>query len=180
MLGFYENFPEIPHAKAIFHGPASTETLQQAILKTLVMLNGQEYEQNEVSSESATCKVGFEFGIAEGTAFNYLDGNEIERFQKNLSKKTLASLDFFCVVKYYLSRAKEKQKALKFDYYLLRFIFRKPSIILTVFHERGTRRLSIEELINFLTTKINAQLAKTKSEPVKLRTVMCPVPIEDL
>jgi len=180
LLGFYENFPEIPHAKAIFHSPASTEKLHQAILKTFVLLNSREYEQNEISSEFTNCKVGFEFGIAEGTAFNYLDQDETERFQKSLSKRKLASLDFFCVVKYYLSRAKEKRKALKFDYYLLRFVFRKPSIILTVFHERGTRRLSIEELIKFLTIQINAQLAKAKSEQIKLRMVMCPVTIEDL
>jgi len=90
------------------------------------------------------------------------------------------SLDFFCVVKYYSPRIKAKHKALKFDYYLFRFVFRKPSVILTVFHERGTRRLPIKELIEFLTNQINTELTRARSEPIKLRIIMCPVPIENL
>lgn len=180
MLGFYENFPEIPHAKAIFHSPSPTENLQQAVLRTFALLNNQEYDQNKISPESTNCKVGFEFGIAEGTSFNYLNQDEVERFRKSLSGKNLMSLDFFCIVKYYSPRTKDKQKALKFDYYLLRFVFRKPSIILTVFHERGTRRLPIKELIEFLMNQINAELARARLEPIKLRIVMCPVPVENL
>jgi hypothetical protein len=180
LLGTYENFPVTPHAKAILTYLSTTETLQQAILTAFSQLNNQEYSQNTIASTTINCKIGFEFGMAEGATFNYLSPEETVRFQKNLRKTALACLDFFCVVKYYLPSPEGKRRPLKFDYYLFRFVFRKPSIILTVFHERGTRHLSIPELIEFLTKQINTELEKTTSKPLKLRTIMCPVPIEKL
>jgi len=180
LLGHYENFPTIPHAKAILLNDSPTETLQRTILKAFTQLNTQEYDQITISTVATNCKIGFEFGIAEGTSFNYLNMEEIERFKRSWVKKTPVRLDFFCTVKYYLLTNSKKRKPLKFDYYLFRFIFGKPTVVLTVFHERGTRRLSIEELIEFLMKQINNELANMKSKPIKIETVMCPVPIENL
>ena len=181
MLGLYENFPAIPHAKASFTCPSPTKTLQEAIVCTLNRLNTQEIGLDTITHAPPDgCKIGFEFGIAEGTTFNYLNPEETERFRKTLAKKeTVLNIDFLCVVKYHLSGS-EKRQPLKFDHFLLRFIFRRPEMQLRVLHEKGTQHVSIEELIGFLTEQINTELTKTKAKPLKLGTIMHPVPIESL
>jgi hypothetical protein len=181
LLGFYENFPVIPHAKASFTCPSPTKTLQEAIVCTLNRLNTQEIDLGTITHTTiADCKIGFEFGIAEGTTFNYLNPEEVEHFRKNLAKKEIVlNIDFLCVVKYHLSGS-EKRQPLKFDHFLLRFIFRRPEVQLRVLHEKGTQHVSIEELIEFLTEQINTELAKMKAKPLKLGTIMHPVPLENL
>lgn len=178
MLGFYDNFPVFPHATATFTSSASTKTLQEAIVKMAGSLNNQECAIDTMASATmVNCKIGFEFGIAEAAAFNFLNIEEVGRFLKILARKeTVLNIDFFCVVKYYLADG-EKRRPLKFDHYLLRFIFRKPEVQLRVFHERGMQHLSIEELVEFLTKQINVELAKMKVKPLRLRTILHPVPI---
>jgi hypothetical protein len=181
LLGFYENFPVFPHAKATFTCGAPTKMLQEAIIKTTGYLNSQEYNLNTiVPTTTAGCKIGFEFGIAEAATFNYLNPEEVNRFLRDLAKKeTVLNIDFLCIVKYHLAGG-EKRRPLKFDHYLFRFIFRKPEAQLRVFHERGMQHLSIGELVEFLTKQINNELGKMKAKPLQLRTVMHPVPIESL
>lgn len=178
MLGFYEDFPAFPHAKADFTCAASVKTLQEAILTTAYSLNKQEYDLNAIAPTEISCKIGFEFGIAERASFNYLDREEMERFRKSLTKKeTVFNADFLCIVKYHVTDG-EKRQPLKFDNYMLRFIFRKPQMQLRVFHEKGTQRLSMEELIEFLTKQVNAELKKLEAKPLRLISLMHPVPIE--
>ena len=181
MLGFYENFPVFPHAKATFTCAALTKTLQQAIVKVAGYLNSQEYNLDATAStKTADCRIGFELGIAEAVTFNYLNLEEVDRFLKSLAKKeTVLNIDFLCIVKYHLTGGKER-RPLKFDHYLLRFIFRKPEVQLRIFHEKGTQHLSMEELVEFLTKQINIELAKMKAKPLRLGTIMHPVPIESL
>ncbi len=181
MLGLYENFPVFPHAKATFMSGAPTKTLQEAIVKMAGCLNNREYALDTMASATiANCKIGFEIGIAEAATFNYLNAEEVDRSLKILAKKeTVLNIDFLCIVKYHLTDS-EKRRPLKFDHYLIRFIFRKPEAQLRVFHERGMQHLSIEELVEFLTKQINNELEKMKAKPLRLRTIMHPVPIESL
>jgi len=181
LLGRYENFPVFPHAKATFTCAAPTKTLQEAIVKVANNLNGQEYNLDAIASAATTdCIVGFEFGIAEAADFNYLNLEERDRFLKSLAKKgTVLNTDFLCIVEYHLAGG-EKRRPLKFDHYLLRFIFRRPDTQLRVFHERGIQHLSIEELVEFLVEQINIELAKMKAKPLQLGTIIHPVPIENL
>jgi hypothetical protein len=180
LLGFYEDFPVFPHAKADFTCASSTKTLQEAILTTAYSLNSQEYDLNAITPTKISCKIGFEFGIAEGASFNYLDSEEVERFRKSLTGKELVfNTDFLCIVKYHVTNDGKRQP-LKFDNYLLRFIFRKPQVQLRVFHEKGTQRMSMEELIEFFTKQVNTELEKMEAKPLRLKTLMHPVPIERL
>lgn len=180
MLGFYEDFPAFPHAKADFTCAASTKLLQEAILITAFGLNKQEFDLNTIAPTKISCKIGFEFGIAERASFNYLDREEVERFRKSLTKKeAVLNTDFLCIVKYHVTNVGKRQP-LKFDNYMLRFTFRKPQMQLWVFHEKGTQRLSLEELIEFLTKQVNAELKKMEAKPLRLITLMHPVPIERL
>lgn len=178
MLGFYEDFPVLPHAKADFTCTVSTKTLQEAIITTAYNLNNREYDPSAITPTKISCKISFEFGIAEGTNFNYLDLEEMERFRKNLTRKeTISNTDFLCVVKYHVTDGIKRQP-LKFDNYMLRFIFRKPLVQLRVFHEKGTQHLSMEELIEFLAKQVNAKLEKMKAKPLRLKSLKHPVPIE--
>ena len=77
------------------------------------------------------------------------------------------------VVRYY-TVDKKKRSPLRFDYHMLRFSFNEKEIELQVYHERGTRRLPIDELINFLTKKINRELAKKKLNPLKMSYLRTP------
>lgn len=183
MLGFYQNFPVIPHAKATFTSAASTRALQEAIVKTANHLNSEEIYLDKITSTPIpNCRIGFEFGIADGATFNFLNPEEVDRFLKSLAEKdTVLNIDFLCVVKYYLANGEnQKRRPLKFDHYLLRFLFRKPEAQLRVFHERGTQHMSIEELIEFLTKRISTELEKTNAKPLRLVRIMHPVPIGDL
>lgn len=180
MLGFYEDFPVFPHAKAEFTCAASTKMLQEAIVATAYNLNGQEFDLSVIAPTKIGCKIGFEFGVAEGAIFNYLDLEEVERFRKSLAKKEMIfCTDFLCIVKYHVANG-GKQQPLKFDNYMLRFIFRKPLVQLRVFHEKGTQRLSMEELIEFLMKQVNAELKKMGVKPLRLKSLMHPVPIKRL
>lgn len=178
MLGCYEDFPVFPHAKADFTCAAPMKTLQEAILTTAYNLNKQEFDLNAIAPTKISCKIGFELGVAEGANFNYLDEEEVERFRKSLTKKeAVFNTDFLCIVKYHVTNGGKRQP-LKFDNYMLRFIFRKPQVQLRVFHEKGTQRMSMEELIEFLTKQVNAQLNKMKAKPLRLISLIHPVPIE--
>jgi hypothetical protein len=180
LLGFYEDFPAFSHAKADFTCLTSTRILQGTIAATAYILNSLEYDLNAITRTKISCKIGFEFGIAEDSSFNYLDLEEIERFRKTLSKKEIISYtDFLCIVKYHMTNGGKRQP-LKFDNYMLRFIFQKPKVQLRVFHEKGTQRLSIEELIEFLTKQVNAQLEEIEAKPLRLNSLIHPVPIDRL
>lgn len=156
---------------------ASTKTLEEAIVTAAYNLNRQGYDPSTTTLTKISCKIDFEFGIAEGANFSYLDFEEMDRFRKSLAKKeTMFCIDFLCIVKYHVAIGL-KQQPLKFDNYMLRFIFRKPQVQLRVFHEKGTQRLSMEELIEFLTKQVNAELEEMEAKPLRLKSLIHPVPI---
>ena len=63
-------------------------------------------------------------------------------------------MDFFCAVRYYKAKT-EKKTPLKFDYYMIRFAFSKDTMEIRVFHERGPRYFSPEDIVTFLMNKVN-------------------------
>ncbi|MEM2356078.1 MAG: hypothetical protein QXO00_07180, partial [Candidatus Bathyarchaeia archaeon] len=74
MLGFYENFPVNVHMVAQLTTSVSVRRLQQAIIQALHKLNNENLSLDAVANPSVPgCTVIFEFGIAEGETFNYLD-----------------------------------------------------------------------------------------------------------
>lgn len=171
MLGYYENFPEVIHSIAQFTYGSTTKKLQEAILQTFHKLNQETFSSEAVSPiPSSKFEVSFEFGVAEGDAFNYLDEEELDRFQKIIAKETPSILDFFCVIRYHILK-EGKHAPLKFDYQLLRFIFYKEIVELRISHERGTRRLSLEDLITFMERRINGELSRRRLKPLTLKNL---------
>ena len=103
----------------------------------------------------------FEFGLAESESFNYIDEEELKKTLKLLAKERLQSMDFFCSIRYYKDIG-EKKTPLKFDYYMLRTIFSRDNFEIQVFHERGPRYISPEEVTEFVFNKINESSSKHK------------------
>jgi hypothetical protein len=171
LLGYYENFPEViyVHGTAHFSHSLSNSVLQRVILKTFHELNHESHRIGEVTPLAPSeCEASFEFGLAEGLAFNYLDNEELNRALKTVNKKALETLDFFCAVRY-RATGKEKQSRPKFDYYLLRFTFKKENSEMRVFHERGPRRVSPKELLTFLIKNINSMLSRNQAGPLLVK-----------
>ena len=152
-LGFYENFPLNIHLVESFTSTLSSKQLQQRLIQVLFEINRGEFSFEEAANPTIPeCKLIFEFGLADAGDFNYIDEEEVKKVRNLLGKEYLRSMDFFCAVRYYKG---EKKKALKFDYYLLRTIYDKDILEIQVFHKKGPRYISPEDLTMFIINKIN-------------------------
>ncbi|MFQ6064679.1 MAG: hypothetical protein ACE5L6_04305 [Candidatus Bathyarchaeia archaeon] len=172
LLGRYKNFPEVIHGVARFTFGSSTKKMQNTILRVLHELNKQVLNLRSIATlSSSTCQVGFELGIADGVEFNYLDEHELNRLQGSVVKRAMSTVDLFCVVRYHVTRD-GKLVPLRFDYYMLRFTFHsKNSLELRISHQRGIQRLSVENLITFITKRINEELSKDRLRPLELKSL---------
>jgi hypothetical protein len=57
---------------------------------------------------------------------------------------------------------------MKFDYHLLRFTFQENSMELRICHERGTQRVPLEDLVTFITKRINEELSQKRLKLLNL------------
>lgn len=167
LLGQYENFPENVHTTHQFtHENTAVTALQQAILQALHKINEETCSLTDVTLfPSQECQVSFEVGVAEGITFSYVDSREVERIKKDIGENELPLLDFLCVVRYHVVKQR-RRAALKFDYYLVRFRFQGEILEVKVFHERGPRRTSPRELVNFLVKRVNRELQRKRRRPL--------------
>ncbi len=170
MLGFYENFPANIHRTDSFTSPLSTRKLQQRLIQVLHDINRKTFSFEEIAYPTVPeCTIIFEVGLAEAKSFNYIDEEETKRVLNALKKAPFQVMDLFCAVRYYKGRT-EKKAPLKFDYYLMRVVFGKNSVEIQVFHERGPRYISPEDIVTFLVNMINEVSARKilkKIEPVQ-------------
>lgn len=154
-LCFYENFPKSIHSDKSFNSALSSKQLQQRLIQALHKANRREFSFEEIANPTVPDgKVIFEFGLAESGNFNFLDDEELKKALNFLAKERLHSIDFFCAIRYYKGNG-EKKTALKFDYYMLRTIFSKDMFEVQVFHERGSRYVSPEDLTMFIFDRVN-------------------------
>jgi hypothetical protein len=155
MLGFYENFPVNVHKIVRLTTMVSKKKLQQAIIQAFYRLNNENLSLETITKPSIPeCTVLFEFGIAESKAFNFLDCEETRKTLEKVRKTPLEVMDFFCAIRYYVRR-NGKNKPLKFDYYMFRLVFNANVVEMYVFHERGPRHISPEDIITFVVDKVN-------------------------
>jgi len=161
-LGFYENFPTTVHRIDSFNSTISSKQLQLKLIQVFFESNRKEFSFEEVTNPTVPHgKVIFEFGLAESEGFNYIDEEEFKKTLKLLAKERLQSMDFFCSIRYYKGIG-EKKTPLKFDYYVLRTIFSRDNFEVQVFHERGPRYISPEEVTEFIFNEINESSNKRK------------------
>ncbi|MGD8545511.1 MAG: hypothetical protein PVH12_04985 [Candidatus Bathyarchaeota archaeon] len=167
MLGCYDNFPINVHQIATFNTYISKSKLQQGLTRLIYRLNKEKLRLEDVAHLSIPqCTVVFEFGIAESKCFNYLDKEEIGRILKIAKKKPFRVMDFFCALRYYKKQNGEK-RTLKFDYYMLRFTFQNNLTGIQVFHEKGPRHVSPEELVNLIGNKIGQMFTVNLNPPIE-------------
>jgi len=153
-LGRHENFPTQIHRVEGYKTNLTTIKLQEKILRTLQSVNCKDFCFEEVTVPTVPDGlVIFEFGLADGHNFSYLDAARLETTVSGLSKE-VQTLDFFCAIRYYKAVG-DKKTPLKFDYYLLRTLYGKGALELQVYHERGPRYVTPEDLIEFLFNQIN-------------------------
>ena len=161
-IGFYENFPVNIHRYDKFNSTISIKQLQKKLIQVLKDVNGKEYGFEEIANPTVPGgRVIFEFGLAESGDFNYIDEEEVKKTLSLLIKERLHSMDFFCSIRYYKGSGVNRS-ALKFDYYMFRTIFSKDILEVQVFHERGPRYLSPEELTMFIFSKVNDESSRNR------------------
>jgi hypothetical protein len=160
MKGLYDNFPENLHRIDNFESSVPKKKLQQKLIETLHEMNSREFSSEETGQPALHgCTIIFEAGAAELKSFSFIDDEEAKKLQKALEKLPFQVLDFFFAIRYYKNDA-EKRTPLRFDYYLLRTVFGENSMEMRVFHERGPRYISPEDLVTFMVDKINGKLTK--------------------
>jgi hypothetical protein len=156
MLGHYQNFPLNVHRIDVFKTAIASNQLQRHLIQAFFEANHGEFSFEQVAIPTVPDgRVIFEFGLADGEGFNFIDEEEVSKAQGLLGQERVGFLDFFCGIRYYKVRA-GKKTALKFDYYLLRTMFGKDTFEVHVFHERGPRYVSPEDLTSFIGDRVNA------------------------
>lgn len=167
LLGRFENFPKNIHGIALFQYQNLPKRLQQAILFTLHRLNSEKFDLATVTPYlQQKCEVSFEFGVADGFDFNFLDQNELDQCLKRVEETEQDIWDFFFTVRYHLVKEGEKRVPLRFDYHVLRFVFQQGVLELQIRHERGTQHVPLDDLTDFLVKQINVELSQMKMLPL--------------
>jgi hypothetical protein len=160
MLGLYENFPKTVHKTALFATSISNKRMQQALIQTLQKINNENFNLEEITNPSVPqCTAILEFGVAEANNFNYLDSQEANKILRVIQKKPLQIMDFFCALRYHKTQDGKKTR-LRFDYYMIRSTFNEGSMEIQIFHERGPRYVSPEDIANFVVNKIGETFSK--------------------
>ena len=115
------------------------------------------------------CAVNFEFGVADGDTFNFLDEEELKRLENTLKEQALRILDIFCAARYQITEAHGKRRSLRSDYNMLRFAFYRKNMELFIYHERGIQRLPLEDLALFIKNQFNKELAYRQQKTLTLK-----------
>jgi hypothetical protein len=170
MIGLYENFPETIHRIENFTSILPIKKLQQKLVQVLCEINSKAFSFEEIGHPALRgCTVIFEVGMAESKSFSFIDKEETEKIANTLKRGPIRVIDLFLAVRYYKAE-KEKRTPLKFDYYMLRNVFGSDSVEIRVFHERGPRYISPEDVVTFLVNRINEASAGKilkKIEPIQ-------------
>lgn len=160
MLGVYDNFPENIHRTASFTSSTSPKMLQDGLVQALYDMNKTPAGSEEIDQHALRqCAVVFETGVAESGSFNYVDEAEVRRLQDSLKKEPFRIIDFFLAARYHKAR-EGGRSPLRFDYFLVRVVFSGNSLEMRVFHERGPRYISPEDVNNLVVGRINRQAAR--------------------
>ena len=167
MLGSYENFPKSIHRAEIFTSLYSPKKLQQRLIQALYEINSRTFSFDQIALPTIpNGTIIFEIGIADSDAFTYVDKEELEQVLKTLKKENIQTIDLFCAIRYY-KNTNEKRTALKFDYYLLRVVFKEKTVEFQIFHEKGPRYISPEGLTTFIVNNLNGSSYRKLLKSVK-------------
>jgi hypothetical protein len=169
LFGSYENFPETVHGIASFNFQGSAKNVQQAILYAFHKLNYEVHDLGAVTPYlKQKCDVSFEFGVAEGDVFNFLDEKELDQCLRCITEKKFQTLDFFFVIRYHIIKGGGERVPLRFDYHVLRLVFQEDCFEMRIRHEKGTQRIQLDDLTDFIVKQINAEIYRKRLNPLVL------------
>ncbi|MEM3478794.1 MAG: hypothetical protein QW702_03470 [Candidatus Bathyarchaeia archaeon] len=159
-LGIYSGFPERCHHAFFLGINVPVPDAQKALVCMMYELNGRSVKDQWSRSVGTDIDVIFEFGVADGLIFHYINSDTLNLLLKTINEREIRMLDFICIIRYYMRGARRngKRRALRFDYYFLRFIFSNRHLKIRVFHEKGPQRISAREIIEFLVENISPVL----------------------
>ncbi|MBS7609736.1 hypothetical protein KEJ36_05860 [Candidatus Bathyarchaeota archaeon] len=93
---------------------------------------------------------------------------ELEELLGLLKSRELQILDFLLVTCYY--RIREGRKVpLRFDYHFLRFEFKLGILKLSLYHDRGPRRVPFEALLRIIIGEVNEKLEAGKLPALEIK-----------
>lgn len=173
-LGVYLDFPSAYNASMLLEIDAPVNETQRSLLSFLHNINGRSVGGWLLNHVGQNISVIFEFGVAEGLVFNYLNDEILNLLLSEINRGILHVLDFFCVVRYYALKNNGSRKALRFDYYFLRFIFSEGELEVKVLHERGLGRISAEELLKFIFEGLSSEMARKGFSMLKIKHLWTP------
>jgi hypothetical protein len=161
MLGFYPNFPKTIHKTETYACTLSRQKIQHHLVEALYEINSKNFTFEEIDCPvSKNALVIFEFGIADSEGFSFLNEEETKKLLTFLHAEPLEIMDLFCAIRYY-KQSGGKNQPLKFDYFLIRSSFADKGLFhFAVFHERGPRYLTPDDLLMFIEQKVNQLTAK--------------------
>jgi hypothetical protein len=163
-LGIFTNFPTIVHGTGeAFHKDPLHKVQRATILALKELNNYRERYPLSVSGQSGTYigTLGFEIGIADDLFFNYLDDETVQKLCKPLHpRRKYHLLDFLIIVTYHYTQQK-KRIALNFDHFHLRLLFDKRRVEGRLFHNKGTRRISLDEVLNRVFNQISKNMMQS-------------------
>jgi hypothetical protein len=106
--------------------------------------------------------------MAEGKSFNYINDEETKRVLSVLKKQSFRVMDFFVAVRYYKAED-QKKTPLRFDYYMVRFVFSGNNYVeIQVFHERGPRHIAPADIIDLINREVNGASTRKILNEVQL------------
>jgi hypothetical protein len=134
--------------------------IQERIIQSLYEMNKKTMVSDIVDRQALRdCTVVFEAGIADSRSFNYLDEPEVSKLQGVIKKEPLKIIDIFLAACYYRTKG-DRKSPLKFDYFLVRAVFLEKSLEMRIFHERGPRYISPEDIGNLVAERINKSASR--------------------
>jgi hypothetical protein len=155
MLGAYDNFPQTIHLIESYSTKLNIKQLQQKLIQTIKNMNRKPLHFEDIAVPTIpNSEVIFEFGLAEGDGFNFIDQEEENKVTELLKSQQLQMMDFFCAIRYY-KLSEGKKIALKFDYYMIRSHFASGVVEFQIFHKQGPRYLSPQDLLSLIIERIN-------------------------
>lgn len=173
-LGVYLDFPSTYNISMLLELDAPVDEAQRALLNFLHNINGRNIGGWLLNHVGQNISVIFEFGVAEELTFNYIDDEVLNLLLSEIDKKAFHILDFFCVIRYYAPKNNGSRKALRFDYYFLRFIFSEGELEVKISHERGLGRISAEELLKFILEGLSLEMAERGFNMLKIKRLRLP------
>lgn len=172
-FGRFINFPSLIHGIAKISHENTTPMLQQAVIKAFYNLNEfKDAYPLSIADHAGTYngEIAFEVGIADGTAFNYLDQETLQEAYNHSKTDETTVLDFLVIVTYRYLRD-GKKISLNFDHYILRFSFYNKEVETSLFHSKGTRRMPLDELMNLVIRRITKEVEQLDLKPIKVESL---------